>query len=47
MPTLRRLEDLAVDRWLQASLRDRHKAVLREPIPESLLRLLRDDPGAG
>ena len=44
MPRSRPLDDVAVDRWLAASLRETHAAVLREPIPEALLQLLRDDP---
>ena len=46
MPTSRPLDDAALDRWLHARLRERHEAVLREPIPDSLLRLLTDDPNS-
>ena len=41
--TRRPMDDAAVDRWLRTNLRDRHQAVIREPLPESLLKLLLDD----
>ena len=38
-----RLDDTAVDRWVQRSLRDRYSATLREPLPEILIKLLGPD----
>ena len=43
MPDFRPMDDVAIDRWLHTHLRARHDAVLHERIPESLLRLLRED----
>ena len=41
-----RLNDAAVDRWVQRSLRDRYASALREPVPEWLTELLaRDSAG--
>ncbi len=43
MPFTRSASDTAVERWLEVALRERHAAVWREPVPEALLKLLRDD----
>ncbi len=34
------LDEGYLDRWLKRSLRERYAAVLREPVPEELTRLL-------
>ena len=31
-----------LDRWMRATLRDRYAPALREPLPETLMRLLDD-----
>ncbi len=38
-----RLDEAAVDRWIERSLRERYAAALREPVPEALLKLLKSD----
>ncbi len=38
-----RLDDAAVDGWVQRSLRERYAAALREPLPEALTKLLGPD----
>lgn len=38
-----RLDDAAIDRWVQRSLRDRYSAALREPLPDMLTDLLGPD----
>ena len=40
----RRPGDTAIVRWLERSLQEQHAADLREPLPEALLKLLRDAP---
>ena len=42
MPVQRPQNAQAVDRWVQQSLTERYDATLREPVPESLLKLLSD-----
>ena len=42
MPVDRRPADEAIMRWLERSLRERHEADLREPLPEALSKLLRE-----
>ncbi len=42
MQTPRPQDEQAISRWLQVSLARRYTAVLQEPVPESLLRLLGD-----
>ena len=39
-----RLDDEAIDRWVQLSLRERYAATLTEPPPDMLIKLLRPDP---
>ena len=34
-------DDAALQRWLSVSLKERHAAALREPVPDALLDLLR------
>ena len=41
MPTTRPLGQQAIEVWLQRCLRQQHAAVLQEPVPETLLALLR------
>ena len=43
MPTTHMRDEPSIDRWVQTSLRQRYAAILLEPVPDSLLRLLRDD----
>ena len=43
MPTPRPQDSQAVDRWLRLSLAQRYDAILREPLPDALRKLL----GAG
>ena len=43
MKSQHRLDDAAVDRWVQRSLRERYAAALREPLPEMLTKLLGPD----
>jgi hypothetical protein len=38
-----RLDDGAIDRWVQRSLRERYDPMLREPVPDALTRLLAPD----
>ncbi len=46
MPSPRPVHDQAVDLWVRDSLRASHAAILQEPVPDALLKLLRDDgPG--
>lgn len=40
MPVQRTQEPEAIDRWVQASLAERYADTLREPIPDTLLKLL-------
>ena len=42
MPNPRPQENRAIDDWLQRSLNERYSATLREPVPESILKLLDD-----
>jgi hypothetical protein len=42
MQTTRPQDEQAISRWLQLSLSRRYSAVLAEPVPETLLRLLRE-----
>lgn len=44
MFTSRLLEEQSFDRWVRNSLRERYAAVLHEPVPDALLRLLTDVP---
>ena len=37
----------AFDQWLNRGLHQMFDDVMNEPVPEALLRLLRDDKGAG
>ena len=37
-------EEVAVDRWIERSLRERYASTLREPLPECLTKLLGPDP---
>ena len=46
MPIPRPPEDLALDRWIRDRLREQHSAILHEPLPDALLRLLREDGDA-
>lgn len=43
----RRVADVAIDRWLQASLRSQYDAVIAEPIPEALAQAIRGLGHAG
>ena len=45
MPLSRPSEDQALDRWIRDCLREQHAAVLNEPMPDSLLRLLGEHRG--
>ena len=43
MEAQHRLDDTAVECWVQRSLRERYAAALREPLPEMLTKLLGPD----
>ncbi len=44
MPIPRPQDKRAIEDWLQQSLNERYSATLREPVPESILKLL-DEAG--
>ena len=44
MDTANRLDNGAIDHWVQRSLRERYAATLREPVPDALTRLLLPAP---
>ncbi len=46
MTTRRPPGEAAIDRWLMVNLRDQHQAVMREPIPDALTKLLAGDQGS-
>ncbi|WP_426956733.1 NepR family anti-sigma factor [Muricoccus radiodurans] len=39
--------DAAFDLWLQRGLHEMFDDVMREPIPDELLRLIKQEPGTG
>ncbi len=43
MPVSRPLETEAVELWLRQCLREQHAAIMREPLPEGLVRMLQDE----
>ena len=47
MPIRHRFADIALKQWLEALLRERHSAVMAEPLRENLLKLLQDDAAIG
>ncbi len=44
MPIDHRPADAVFERWLALSLREQHATSIPEPLPEALLKLLRDEP---
>ncbi len=43
MPRAELLREQAVNRWLKLLFREHHDSVAAEPLPDALLKLLRDD----
>ncbi len=43
MPVSRPLKTEAVELWLRQCLREQHAAIMREPLPDELVRLLQDE----
>ncbi len=43
MPKAEQRDEAALDQWVRSSLKARYAETLREPVPEALLDLLREE----